>query len=150
MPAEEFPKDFVSRIPLLFTVILEQWVANITMIITIIIMTESLGICGTVFLLPYFSVVHIGGTSVCMYMYACMCAKLLSHIQLFVALWPIAHTVQAPLSMGFSRQEYWSGWPCPPPRDLPEPGIEPVSLTSPGLAGRFFTTGATREAHVYV
>ena len=47
---------------------------------------------------------------------------------------------------GFSRQEYWSGLPCPPPRDLPHPGIEPVSLTSPALAGGFFTTCATWEA----
>ena len=46
---------------------------------------------------------------------------------------------QAPLSMGFSRQEYWSGLPFPPPGDLPDPGIEPVSLKSPVLAGRFFT-----------
>jgi len=38
--------------------------------------------------------------------------------------------------MGFSRHEYWSGLPCPPPRDLPDPGIEPVSLMSPALAGR--------------
>ena len=45
--------------------------------------------------------------------------------------------------MGFSRQEYWSGLPCPPPGDLPDPGIEPVCLTSPALAGRFFTTSAT-------
>ena len=52
--------------------------------------------------------------------------------------WTIAH--QAPLSMGFSRQEYWSGWSYPPPGDLPHPGIEPTSLVSPALAGRFFTT----------
>ena len=51
--------------------------------------------------------------------------------------WTVAH--QAPLSMGFSRQEYWSGLPCPPPGDLPNPGIEPASLMSPALAGRFFT-----------
>ena len=49
----------------------------------------------------------------------------LSHIQLFAAPWTIAP--QAPLSMGFSRQEYWSGLPFPPPRDLPNPGIELVS-----------------------
>ena len=42
--------------------------------------------------------------------------------------------------MGFSRQEYWSGLPCPPPGDLPDPGIEPSSLASPALAGGFFTT----------
>ena len=47
--------------------------------------------------------------------------------------------------MGFSRQEHWSGWPCPPPGDLPDPGIEPVSLKSPALAGGFFTTSATWE-----
>ena len=48
--------------------------------------------------------------------------------------------------MGFSRQEYWSGLPCPPPGDLPDPGIEPVPIMSPALAGRFFTTSATWEA----
>ena len=48
--------------------------------------------------------------------------------------------------MGFSRQEYWSGLPCPPPGDVPNPGIEPVSLMSPALAGGFFTTSATWEA----
>ena len=46
---------------------------------------------------------------------------------------------QAPLSMGFSRQEYYSGLPCPPPGDLPDPGIEPESLMSPALVSRFFT-----------
>ena len=50
---------------------------------------------------------------------------------------------QAPLSMGFSRQEYWSGFPFPPPGDLPNPGIEPASLSSPALASGFFTTSAT-------
>ena len=53
---------------------------------------------------------------------------------------PWAAACQAPLSMGFSRQECWSGLPCPLPRDLPDPGTEPVSLTSPALAGGFFTT----------
>ena len=48
--------------------------------------------------------------------------------------------------MGFSRQEYWSGLPCPPRGDLPDPGIKPVSLMSPALAGGFFTTSATWEA----
>ena len=42
--------------------------------------------------------------------------------------------------MGFSRQEYWSGLPFPTPGDFPDPGIEPMSLASPALAGRFFTT----------
>ena len=53
----------------------------------------------------------------------------------------VAH--QAPLSMKFSRQEYWSGLPCPPPGDLTDLGIKPVSLKSPALAGQFFTTSAT-------
>jgi len=61
-----------------------------------------------------------------------------------VTLWTVAH--QAPLSVGFSRQEYWNELPCPPPRDLPNPGIEPTSLTSPALAGGFFTTSTTWEA----
>jgi len=63
---------------------------------------------------------------------------------LFVTPWAIAH--QAPLSMEFSRQEYWSGLPCPPPGDLPDPGIKSTSLVSPGLAGRFFTSSTTWEA----
>ena len=49
--------------------------------------------------------------------------------------------------MGFSRQEYWSGLPCLPPGDLPNPGIEPTSFTSLALTGGFFTTSATCEAH---
>ena len=53
---------------------------------------------------------------------------------------------EAPLSMGFSRQEYWSGLPGPPPGDLPDPGIKPTSLMSPALAGEFFPTTATWEA----
>ena len=77
-----------------------------------------------------------------------MDACLLSHVQLFVTLWTIAH--QAPLSMGFSRQEYWSGLPCPPPGHLPDPGIKPISLMSPALASRFFTTSTAREAHADV
>ena len=56
----------------------------------------------------------------------------------------VAH--QVPLSMGFSRQEYWSGLPCPPPGDLPNPGIKLESLASPALARGFFTTSATWEA----
>ena len=71
-----------------------------------------------------------------------------SHVQLFVTLWIVAH--QTPLSMGFSRQEYLSGLPCPPSGDSPAPGIEPVSLGSPALAGRNFTTSATWEAHIQV
>ena len=51
-----------------------------------------------------------------------------SHVQLFVTLWTVVR--QVPLSMGFSRQEYWSGLPCPSPGDLPDPRIEPTSLIS--------------------
>ena len=64
-----------------------------------------------------------------------------SRVQLFVTLWTVA--CQAPLSMGFSGQEYWSGLSCPPPGNLPNPGIKPATLTSPALAGGFFTTTAT-------
>ena len=64
----------------------------------------------------------------------------------FVTPWTVAP--QAPLSMGFSRQEYWSGLPCPPPGDLPDPGIKPTSLISSVLASRLFTTSATWEAQL--
>ena len=70
-----------------------------------------------------------------------------SHVRLFATTWTVG---QAPLSLGFSRQEYWSGLPFPPPGDFPDPwkmGMEPVSLTSPALAGEFFTTSATWEPH---
>ena len=65
-----------------------------------------------------------------------MHAKSLGPVWLFVTLWTVAR--QAPLSLGFSRQEYWSGLPSPPPGDLMDPGIKPSSFTSPALAGRFF------------
>ena len=64
--------------------------------------------------------------------------KSLSGVRLFVTPWTAAH--QAPLSMGFSRQEYWSVLPFPSPGDLPDSGIEPTSPAPPALAGRFFTT----------
>ena len=63
----------------------------------------------------------------------CVCVCMLSCVQLFVTPWTVAH--QAPLSMEFSQQEYWSGLPFPLP--LPNPGIKPMS---PALAGGFFTT----------
>ena len=56
---------------------------------------------------------------------------------------------QASQSLGFSRQENWSGLPCPPPGDLPDSGIELASLTPFSLAGGFFATSATWEAHIY-
>ena len=68
-----------------------------------------------------------------------------SHVRLFATLWPLV--LQAPLSVGFSRQEYWSGLPCPPPGALPTQGLNPP-LTSPTLAGKFFTTSAIGKAHI--
>ena len=68
----------------------------------------------------------------------CMRANSLSHAQLFATLWTVAH--KAPLSMGFLRQEYWNGWPFPPPGYLPNPGIEPKPPAPPALADGFFTT----------
>ena len=70
-------------------------------------------------------------------------AYVISRVQLCVTLWPVAH--QALLSMGLSRQEYQSGLPCPPPGDLPDPGIKPAS---PALAGGFFITSeALRQSY---
>ena len=68
-------------------------------------------------------------------MLSAVCAQAPSRILVFATPWTVAH--QAPLSMGFSRQEYWSGLPCLPPGFLFSPGIEPVS---PALVGGFFTT----------
>ena len=80
-----------------------------------------------------------------MCLYACVHAKLLQSCLTLVTLWTVA--CQAPLSLGFSRQEYWSGLPCPPAGDLPDPGIKPASPMSPAVAGGFFTTITTWEAH---
>ena len=82
------------------------------------------------------------------FLIATMSACMLSHfsqVQLFVTSWTVAH--HAPLSMGFSRQEYWSGLPFPSPGDLPNLGIEHTFLTSPALADRFFTTSATWKTY---
>ena len=68
----------------------------------------------------------------------CSVLCVLSRGQPFVSPGTIAH--QAPVSMEFPRQEYWSGVPFPPPGDLPDPEIEPVSLASSELAGGFFTS----------
>ena len=65
----------------------------------------------------------------------------LSCVRLFVTLWTVAR--KSPLSVGFSRQEYWNGLPPPPAEDLPDTGIEPASFKSPALAGKFFTTSTT-------
>ena len=77
--------------------------------------------------------------SMCVCVYMC----LLSCVQLFLIPWTIAH--QAPLSMEFCRQDYWSQSPFSTPGYLPNPGIEPKSLASPTLAGRFFITSTTWE-----
>ena len=75
-----------------------------------------------------------------------LCACLLSHFsQVWLCVTPGTVACQVPLSMAFSRQEYWSASPFTPPGDLPHPGIKPTSLTSPALAGRFFATSATWE-----
>ena len=79
--------------------------------------------------------------SVCAYTLSCF-----SHVRLFTTLCTIV--CQAPLSMGFSRQEYWSGLPCLPLGDLPNPEVDLSSLMFPALAGRFFTTSATWEANL--
>ena len=79
--------------------------------------------------------------NICLSYYVCV----LSHVQLFVTPWILA--LQAPLSIGFSRKEYWSGLPFPLPGDLPDPGIEPMSSVS---AGRFFTTSSTWEALIII
>ena len=66
-----------------------------------------------------------------------MCGQVTSVMSDSATLWTVAH--QTPLSMGFSRQEYWSGLLCPPPGDLPDPGIDSGSPVSPALADGFFT-----------
>ena len=68
---------------------------------------------------------------------SCYVVQLLSCVQLTVTPWTVA--CQAPLSMGFTKQEYWNGLLFPPPRDLPIPGIEPASPAMAALAGGFFT-----------
>ena len=68
----------------------------------------------------------------------------LSRVCFFATPWTVAR--QAPLSLGFSRQEHWSGLPFPSPRDLAGPGVKAASHMSPALADGFFTTSATWEA----
>ena len=70
-----------------------------------------------------------------------MCVRARGHAQSCLTLYnPVNCSPQAPVSMGFSRQEYWSGVPFPPPGDLPDPGTEPMSFTSHMLEDGFFTT----------
>ena len=106
---------------------------------TLVVSSITINICRTMF-----SGYHLSlevNTIIFPFLIATMCVCMLSHfshVQLFVTSWTVAH--QALLSMGFSRQEYWSGMPFPSPGDLPNPGIKPMSLSSLQLAGRFFTT----------
>ena len=74
-----------------------------------------------------------------------VCAQSLSHVRLLVTPWTVA--CQAPLSMGFPRDAYWSGLSFPPPGDLPDPGVEPVSRAALALAGGFFATEPPGKPH---
>ena len=80
---------------------------------------------------------------VCVQVHACLrvCMKSVQSCPTLATPWAVVH--QTPLSMGFFRQEYQNGLPCPAPGDFPNPGIEPTSLPSPAMAGGFFTTSAT-------
>ena len=86
---------------------------------------------------------------VCVCVGVCMHARTLSCVRLFVTPWTVA--LQAPLSMEFSRQEYWSGLPFPTSGDLPDTGLKPMSLVSPALAGEFFITSPPyMKAHLHL
>ena len=86
---------------------------------------------------PQWKLLHLSPLRVCV-------AEMLSRVRLFATPWTVAH--QAPLSMGFCRQDHWSGLPFPSPWGLPGPGMKPTSLMSPALAGGFFTSSAAGEA----
>ena len=86
---------------------------------------------------------HSGCTLLCSPLRLILMPGCFSRVRLFVTPWTVAH--QAPLSTGFSRQEYWSGLPFPSPGDLLDQGIEPRSLMSPALADAFFTTRTTNQ-----
>ena len=80
----------------------------------------------------------------CVWVWLCVCVCVLSCVRIFATPWTVTH--QAPLSMQFSWQEYWSGLPFPTPEDLFYPRMEPTSLASPALAGVFFMTSDTWKA----
>ena len=86
---------------------------------------------------------HWGSPILQMCVCVCVCAQSLSRVQFYVSPWTVA--VRSPLSMWFSRQEYWRGLPFSSHRDLPNPGIKPMSLALTGKL--FFTTSTTWEAH---
>ena len=77
---------------------------------------------------------------VCVCVHVCVCVRVcsLSHVGLFATPWTVVR--RAPLNMGFSSQECWSGLPFPPPADLPNPGVGPMSPASAAMADRFFAT----------
>ena len=87
------------------------------------------------------------GGIVCVCVCVCTCACAQSCLTRYN---PVDYSLQTPLSMGFSRQEYWSGLPFPSAGDLRHPGIEPRSLTPPALAGGFFTTEPPGKPHCSV
>ena len=78
--------------------------------------------------------------------HACACTQSLSHVQLFVTPWTVAH--QAPLSMQFSKQKYWSKLPFPTPGDLPDPGIKPASFVIFCVGRHIFTTEPPRKPNL--
>ena len=81
---------------------------------------------------------------VCVCVYVCVCTRTCSVMSdSFATTWTVAR--QAPLSMGFPRQEYWSGWPFPSPEDLSDPRIDPTSLECPALAGEFLATAPPKK-----
>ena len=93
--------------------------------------------CFHILLFKFTLFLHVSKIS----LHACMLSRF-SHVWLSVTIWTVIH--QAPLSKGFSRQEYWLEWVAvSPPGDLLDPGMEPSSLMSPALAGEFFTTSTT-------
>ena len=88
---------------------------------------------------------------VCVCVCVCMCVWVLSHfssVQLFTTLWTVAY--QAPLSMEFSRQEYWSGLPCPPPGNLPNPRIKTASPEPPALQADSLPLSHWGSLYVYI
>ena len=96
--------------------------------------TQTVRLHRFISLLLHYTVLNI----MCIDAHMLSCAVLSDSLQ---PLWTVAH--QAPMSVEFFRQEYWSGLLFPTPGDLLDPGIKPASLASPALAGRFFTTSAT-------
>ena len=92
----------------------------------------SLSFWVTLLCIPDSRSFHISAYDLVSFLLACMLNRF-SHVQLFVTLWTVSH--QGPQSMGFFRQEYWNGLQCPPPGDLPDPGIESASHASSTLTG---------------